>query len=87
MLSKESAALLPLLPSLPYPALTSHNSCCFSELVHALGKSVAVNDLLPASAAYDSQLCVNCCYCQQLNVELSAWSSSSCGTVLLYRHL
>jgi len=46
-----------------------------------------VNDLLPASAAYDSQLCVNCCYCQQLNVELSAWSSSSCGTVLLYRHL
>ena len=42
MLSKESAALLPLLPSLPYPALTSHNSCCFSELVHALGKSVAV---------------------------------------------
>ena len=56
MLSKESAALLPLLPSLPYPALTSHNSCCFSELVHALGKSVVVNDLLPATAAYDSQL-------------------------------
>ena len=49
-------------------ALTSHSSCCFSELVHALGKSVAVNDLLPASAAYDSQLLMNC-YCQELNVE------------------
>ena len=68
LLSKESAALLPLLPSLPYPTLTSHNSCCFSELVHALGKSVAVNDLLPATAAYDSQLCMNC-YSQELNVE------------------
>ena len=56
------------LPSLPYPALTSHNSCCFSELAHALGKSVAVNDLLPATAAYDSQLCMNC-YSQELNVE------------------
>ena len=65
----------PLLPSLPYPTLTSHNSCCFSELVHALGKSVAVNDLLPATAAYDSQLWMNC-YSQELNVESWAVTSS-----------